>query len=298
MMESTTSWREHRHNIPDGEIAWFEAGEGHPVILINGGPGDDHRYLRPLAESLIPCGLRCILYDQRGTGASHLRHITTQTVHIDRLCEDINALRLDIGLERISLVGHSWGVTLALEYGTRYPEHLERVALLAPGPLREELDPICDANLRHCLSDEERVAFDDLRARRRSAIASNNLDAHREIHLELMDRFIANRWIYDPQVAERFRADYRVNYTYQPLINQLVISSVDREVLWQRLPRITSRALILYGYQDFEPITQAFELQQLLPQLQLVFLNACGHLPWLDQPEATAALLSVFLLGQ
>jgi proline iminopeptidase len=288
------AWRSHLLPIDDGELAWFEAGSGPPVIMLSGGPGDDHSYLRALAEPLS-AHLRCILFDQRGTGATQLARLTPETLHIDRVCDDVEALRVELGLEQLRLAGHSWGATLALYYGTRFPQRVDRLALLGPGPMRAELDAVCEANLSVRLSADERAERDGLRAARHTARQAGDLDAQRELHLELMERFDAARLVYQPDVVERFRAAYRAGYSYQPLANQLVYASLDRERLWRDLPAISTPALIVYGYQDFEPITQAYDLREQMPQLEIHFLNACGHELWLDQPDATQALLRRFL---
>ena len=294
--EFTLDWQEHRIKLPDGELAWFDVGDGDPVIFINGGPGDDHHYLRVLAEPLADRGLRCVLYDQRGTGESTLSNVSAETVHVDRLCEDLDALRLELGIARLAIVGHSWGATHALLYASRAPQRVARLALIALGPLRPEFDEVYRANLQLRLSKQELRAYDGLRQQMRTARSSGDEDAVRDIHMTLMDRFVANRWIYDPDVAERFRVGYRAHHGYRPLINQYVNTSLDREAVWRDLPRIDAPVLMLYGYQDVEPITQAYELRAHLPQLQLRFLNECGHIPWLDQPDATHAILTSFML--
>jgi proline iminopeptidase len=287
-------WHAHHLTTPDGRLAWFDTGNGPPVIFISGGPGDDHRYLRALASPLAAQFL-CILFDQRGTGGSKVNNLTPGSVHVDRLCDDIDALRSELGAERISLVGHSWGATLALCYGTRLPERLNRLALLSPGPLLPELDEVYAANLQRMLSTEDREGFRELNVRRRTTRDAGDLDTYRDVHLKLMDDFIADRWIYDPEVAQRFRREYRAEYAFQPRVNRWVNESLDREDLWEQIAGITAPSLILYGYQDVEPITQAFLLLERLPQLEIRFLNKCGHIPWLDQPEETHRILSHFL---
>jgi pimeloyl-ACP methyl ester carboxylesterase len=237
------------------------------------------------------------LFDQRGTGATSIAPLTPETLHIDRVCDDLEALRVALGQDRLRLVGHSWGATLALYYGTRFPRQVERLALLAPGPLRAELDDVCDANLNLRLSAADRAERDRLRAARRAARQAGDDHAQRALHLEAMERFDAARLVYHPEAVERFRAAYRAGYSFRPLAHQLLYASLDRERLWRELPAITAPALIVYGYQDFEPITQAFKLREQLPQLEIRFLNACGHELWLDQPEATQALLRRFLSG-
>jgi proline iminopeptidase len=61
------AWTEHLLPTPDGELAWYETGSGAPLVFLHGGPGDDHRYMKALAEPLAD-HFRCILYDQRGSG--------------------------------------------------------------------------------------------------------------------------------------------------------------------------------------------------------------------------------------
>ena len=63
----------------------------------------------------------------------------------------------------------------------------------------------------------------------------------------------------------------------------------------QEMTTSTCTKLILYGYQDFEPITQACLLTASLPQAQVSFLNECGHVPWLEQPERCIQALETFL---
>src|SRR6266542_3900438 len=120
-------WREHRLARPDVALAWFEAGplrvpeERHEaartVVFLHGGPGMDHRYLVPAAAPFTDA-FRCVLYDQRGDGASVLERVTVETVDVARYVEDLDVLRTELGLERLTLVGHSWGASLALHYAT------------------------------------------------------------------------------------------------------------------------------------------------------------------------------------
>ncbi len=68
-----------------------------------------------------------------------------------------------------------------------------------------------------------------------------------------------------------------------------------QDEMWERLSQVTTPVLILYGYQDFEPITQACLLTATMPQAQVSFLNECGHVPWLEQPERCIQALETFL---
>src|SRR5438477_4466880 len=115
------TWQQRALPTPDLDLAWYEVGSGPTVLFLHGGPGTDHRYLRPLAEPLAE-HFRCVMCDQRGSGCSHLGHLEETTLHVDRFVADIEALRTALSQDRLCLVGHSWGAELALLYAITYPE--------------------------------------------------------------------------------------------------------------------------------------------------------------------------------
>lgn len=93
---------------------------GIPVLFLHGGPGAGSV---PVHRRLFdPKRYHFVLFDQRGCGRSRpfaeLNNNTTKN-----LVEDIEALRRQLGISRFILFGGSWGVTLALAYAVRYPEH-------------------------------------------------------------------------------------------------------------------------------------------------------------------------------
>jgi len=130
----------HLHpTIKPYEEGWLEVGEGHRVyweasgnpqgeaaLLLHGGPGGaimprDRRFFDPRQY-------RIITFDQRGCGRSTPAgelHANT-TAH---LIDDMERLRLHLGVERWLLFGGSWGATLALAYAQTYPGHVHRLVL-------------------------------------------------------------------------------------------------------------------------------------------------------------------------
>jgi proline iminopeptidase len=103
------------------ELYWEQAGDpsGAPLLILHGGPGGGiNPYYRQLFD---PRRWQATLYEQRGCGRStphgELEHNTTP-----HLVADIEALRRHLGHERWTVLGGSWGSTLALAYAQRYPE--------------------------------------------------------------------------------------------------------------------------------------------------------------------------------
>jgi len=80
-------------------------------------------------------------------------------------------------------------------------------------------------------------------------------------------------------------------------VGRHVLASLGTFEGWARIGAWAAPTLVLYGYQDFEPITQAYTLREWIPQAELVFIDECGHYPWLEQPDATFAALRAFLAG-
>jgi proline iminopeptidase len=108
-------------------IYYVEFGKGPPLVVLHGGPGADHTYFLPW---LLPLARthRLIFIDERGSGRSErLQDPSKYTVEGD--VEDIEAVRVALGLGKISLLGHSCGGVLAQAYALKYQEHLSHLIL-------------------------------------------------------------------------------------------------------------------------------------------------------------------------
>ena len=286
-------WQESDAPTADLSLAWYEAGSGPTVIFLNGGPGDDHRYLRPVAAPLVG-EFRCVLYDQRGCGHSRLAPLDETTLQVERFVEDIDTLRPRLGQQRLRLVGHSWGATLALVYAVAHPDRVERLALVAMGPIDEEMDAVATANLLKPLSATERDARARLWADLRRAVDADDRAQVRALRAQEAPLGM-RAWFATPEALRRFLATYLADDPPNWRVNRLASASYRRLRPGLRYERVTAPVLIVYGYQDFEPITQAYVLRARMPQAQLCFLNSCGHHPWIEQPEPFYRALRAFL---
>jgi proline-specific peptidase len=118
------------------------AGAKPPVVFIHGGPGGSHAgFLDALALSDERA---VILYDQLDSGRSD-RPMKPGNWRVPRFVDEVDAVRRALGVERWHVCGHSWGGTVALEYGARRPAAL--VSLILSSPLISTRSWIADANL-------------------------------------------------------------------------------------------------------------------------------------------------------
>ena len=83
-----------------------------PLLALHGGPGSTHHYFAPL-EGLAP-ERPVVVYDQIGCGRSDRPDDLEWSVDVFR--EEVDAVRSQLGLDRIHLLGTSWGGMLALEH--------------------------------------------------------------------------------------------------------------------------------------------------------------------------------------
>ena len=87
-------------------------GQGAPVLLLAGGPGMSGDYMLPIAEQLGD--YQTIVLDQRGTGRSAMERLEPATMTLALAVDDVERLRMHLGLETWTVLGHSWGGVLAM----------------------------------------------------------------------------------------------------------------------------------------------------------------------------------------
>ena len=94
-----------------------EAGTRPALVLLHGGPGYNCEYLRRF-EQFAHTGRRVVRYDQIGGGRSTVadEHYVPGTFGVDVFRRELAALRSELGLAEVVLVGQSWGCMLALEH--------------------------------------------------------------------------------------------------------------------------------------------------------------------------------------
>jgi proline iminopeptidase len=124
---------EHHVVVNDVRLWYRVAGETPtgvaPVVFLHGGPGQGSQSFAALAGPHLEPLLRMVYLDQRGSGRSE--RPWDRAYSVDLLVEDLEAVRRELGVDRISLIGQSFGAVPALEYAARYPEHVERMVIAA-----------------------------------------------------------------------------------------------------------------------------------------------------------------------
>ena len=252
----------------NGTSIWYEQeGTGPPCLVLHGGLGVDHtlyqRTLAPLGERL-----RLVYLDHRGNGRSGRPSVDTITM--EQLADDAAALAGHLGLERVVVLGHSYGGFVAQELTLRHPELVSALLLVdtTPGQLGATESPDDDQGPPPAPELVEAM----------SVIPSSD-DELAEGMRDLFRLYLHRR---DPSEIEPVLA---------ATIFDVAAMVRGFEVLagWSaadRLPSITAPTLVLAGRHD--PVTswpQSVRIASRIPGADLVVFEDSGHLPWLDEPD-------------
>lgn len=129
-----------------------------PLLCLHGGPGATYDYLESF-DAMAATGRRVIYYDQLGCGNSRIPVSNLSMWTIELYVEELGVVRKALGLERIHLLGQSWGGMLAMEYMFTRPQGIASLTI-ASSPasmiqwveeadrLRRELPPDVEETLR------------------------------------------------------------------------------------------------------------------------------------------------------
>jgi proline iminopeptidase len=255
------------------------------LIVLHGGPGADHCYLLP---QMLHLGDRydLLFYDQRGGGRSRTDAQTpiTWQMHV----EDLGAVVVEFGLEPLSIVGYSWGAMLSLLYATeqRRNPHLvppARLALINPAPLTREYRRQFEAEFaRRQQSPEIQRLREELAA---SGLKERDPGAYRQRAFELG---VAG-YFSDPRKARDLTPFRVVARVQQSVWESLADFDLIRDLEGIKIP-----SLVVHGRDDPIPLASTVEAARALGT-DLVVLDECGHVPYVEQPQRLFAALDPFL---
>lgn len=251
------------------------------ALAIHGGPGGDHTSLRPAFSPLADL-LQLVYFDHRGHGRSARGPRHTYT--LENNVEDMEALRQYLGLDKIIVMGVSYGGMVALTYATRYPERVARLVLVVTSPHNGFL-----ARAKQILA--ERGTAEQQRVAERVWAGSFENEAQVRDYFRVMGPLYSVR--HDPQAA--VLAASRAIYSYEAM-NEGFGGFLRSYDVTAQLAAITAPTLVIAGRHDWIcPPELSEEIAQQIPGAQLQIFEQSSHRVWADEPEAFQAALRAFL---
>ena len=256
-----------------------------PVLLLHGGPGADSRYLRPQLDRVadLGAGRPIYFYDQRGADRSPQdegEDPPSVAIHV----EDVDAVRRYIGVDKVRLLGYSWGALLSMLYATKYPQHVEKLILLSPAPATAEVRQSYQRRMTEAMQRPSVIALRDELARLRETATPEQQRRHR-FALAVSSYFVNPRrtleltpFLVKQRLEEAIWKSLGPQFDLRPKLHELA-----------HIP-----TLVIHGTDDVIPIESAAETARIL-SAELVALADCGHVPYIEAPEPLFAALTRFL---
>ena len=279
-----------------GYKVWYRVVGDHeavgrlPLLCLHGGPGATHDYLEPL-EAMAASGRRVIFYDQLGAGNSDHPHNPAMWT-VDLFVEEVGVIRRALGLERLHILGQSWGGMLAMEYALRQPAGLASITVAdSPASMRQW---VSEANrLRAELPAEVQATL-----LRHEAAGSTDSDEYQEAEQAFYRRHVCRLDPWPECVVRSFDKLAQSPEVYQTMNGPSefhVIGTLKDWDIVSRLGEIRVPALVVGGRYDEATPAITETVHRGIPGSEWVIFENSSHTPHVEETERFLQVLDRFL---
>lgn len=263
-----------------------------PLVFLHGGPGEGSQSFATLAGPALEGALRMVYLDQRGSGRSE--RPWNKAYSLALLVDDLEQLRRLWGVPRISLVGHSVGTIVAMEYGAKYPEHTSGMVLAAAGPdipatFNIQCDRLAQANPAvYSRAVAAAVPGSGLKC---------NVYADNVFEGDALQAFVNGNMFPDP-ATERLinQADNAGGLRNTGELSNALINAGILSYRFEKSNRLTMPVLVIAGARDHQanPEPQRTFTATLRHGCMLEYADG-GHFMWAEHPKRFATDVIAFL---
>jgi proline iminopeptidase len=258
-----------------------------PILVVHGGPGLSHFYLLTLAA--LADHWPVIFYDQLDCGFSD-RPNQPANWTVARFVDEVAAVRRALGLDRVILVGHSFGGSLAIEHAAAHGEGV--VGLVLASPLISTPRWIADNTAhRDALPDDVKATL----AAHEAAGTTDSKDYHAAVMVFMRRHFCRLRPSPDELKQSYATFNARLYDTLWGPTEFHATGPMKRYDASPLLGRLRAPTLFLCGRHD-ESTPEANRLYAAqVPGARLVVFEDASHCVPLEQPDGFLATVGEFL---
>lgn len=284
----------------DGVRLFYKiVGSGSDVLVaVHGGPGNSLNSILPDLEPLAK-NRTVIYYDQRGGGRSDLIK-DREKLSISKHIEDLEAVRLFFKLDKMTLLGNSWGGILIGFYAAAHPDKIERMIFHSPGEPTKALTDKADAELQSRInrqfSAEQKKRYEFLSNPQNWVKASDPKAVCREFYQLLLPFYVSKA-----ENAALLKGDVCAGsddaVRYQQFVNEQIMNSLGDWNLLPSLGAVKAPVLVIHGAADPTLVESPEAWASAMSNAQLLIIDGAGHLPHVEQPEIFFKAVETFLEG-
>ncbi len=284
------------YSVNGAKLWTVTVGEGDPTFFIAGGPGGAHVGLRSFDS--LATKFKLIYYDGFGRGKSDTAKNVTE-YSLARDIEDLEELRKAMKLDKINILGHSYGGLVAQGYAIKYPNNVKHLVLantFHSFVMWQENDD----NSNHEIKENYPEVWSELmELREKGAISSDA--AHQDVYGKVPYGFL---YAYNPdKFANRKRKPYPNPFNsklYYQMVGKdgdfIVGSDIGNFDFRKDLKNLKMPIMVIGGRYDRVAVpSQMIKYKQYCPQAKYVMFEKSGHNPQVEEPEKEFPMLIEFL---
>jgi proline iminopeptidase len=276
------------------DIHYRAIGNGPVLFLVSPGWGVGSGYMQR-AFSALAKHLRLVFIDTRGSGLSGRPADPTRMSSVD-MANDLDPLRVHLGLSEINILGHSNSGAIALAYAARYPDRVSKLVLIDSQVLGLSAAADTQRILQNRATDPRfaeatRIVSTFFTGQINPAASDDGLKAFIAqvlplyLHRPEKSLSLAQEQLSGPISSYAFASQFAADAAFP----------IDQT---KSLSAIRAKVLIMVGRHDYIcPVALSERLYENIPESQLVIFEESGHLPWLEEPNAFFAELERFLIS-
>ena len=266
------------------------------LVVVHGGPGNSLTSIEPDLEPLAK-NRTVIYYDQRGGGRSDLIK-DDEKLSIRKHVEDLEAVRQFFKLEKMTLLGNSWGGLLIAYYAVAHPDRVERMVLHDSAPptrvFLSQMDNEVQRRLKRLYSDEQLKQISAAVSLESWQKSPDPRAVCRKMWQTLFPAYVAkvdsDKLIKGDVCSGPVDAVRR-----QRMVMDQIWRSMGDYNLLPSLGVVKAPVLVIHGIADPIPVAGSEAWASALPNARLLIINGAGHMPQFEQPEVFFKAVETFL---
>jgi proline iminopeptidase len=260
-------------DVPDALLTYSAEGSGIPLVIFTGGENLGQKFFpKELKDNFV------VIH----ADPSKIDSALISNISLDDILDDLEKLRISIGVEKIGILGHSMFGLLPLEYAVRYPNNISFAISTGSIPFSNGVSRKASSEYWETKASEER-----------KNIRANNLKIYRSLDRQSLsptERFIKSYTantpfrFYDPNFDQsRFWDGIEINMNFLSHYGGTLMKNFDNTEAYRN---IKSPVLVVSGKYDFgAPYYLWEEYNDIIPNFTHKVYNKAGHNPFMEIPE-------------
>ena len=275
-------------NVDKVKLYYATIGSGDTLVVLHGGPGLSHQYLRPQLDSLLSSKFTLLYYDQRGSGWSEGAN-DTLNLNMQTFVADLDQIRKHFNLSKLNVIGHSFGGLLGMYYGIAFPDNLNSLVLIDTDAASYELRTPYQIKTIDARLTEDQWNFLDSIADSK-AYKNYDVAAYDAYYKTFLTSYFA-----DPRDTLHLSMGFdTISIPKIEVTGSFLRKDLGQYDIHEQLEKIKCPTLILQGTESVFSVAGARAIHNKLVNSELQLFENCGHFEYIESPNKFKRSIEVF----